>query len=86
VPTAVRSTDLAGLVGERRAGVLLIEQDADGASQAVERIRERMQAAGADDVSWEHRLLWYPQDGAEISDLLTAGWDGRRGSRDVRSA
>ena len=78
VPDAVRSTDLGGMIGAKRVGVLLPHQDVDAALLARERILERLDAASPKGVRWESRLLHYPGDGAEISNLLTSGWRERR--------
>jgi len=78
VPAAIRSTDLGGLLGVGRAGVVLPHQDAASAQAATERIIDRLSNAGA--VVWHARLLCYPGDAAEISNLLTVGWTERRKS------
>lgn len=80
VPPAVRSTDLAGAVGVGRAGVLLTEQEPGGAADATERIIERLAASAPSGVTWRSRLLCYPRDAAEISELLISGRNG--GSHD----
>lgn len=78
VPRAVRSTDLAGAVGSARAGVLLPEQDVEAAAQARAGILARLDPHCPRGLRWEARLLCYPQDGAEISNLVTTGWSERR--------
>jgi hypothetical protein len=80
VPPVVRSTDLAGAVGAGRAGVLLTEQPPDGATVAKGRIIERLAASTPAGVAWRSRLLCYPRDAAEISELLISGRNG--GSHD----
>ncbi len=83
VPFAIRSTDLGGLVGEGRVGVILTHQPATSAAMAAERIIERLAANRPNGIRWVSRLLCYPDDSAEISHLLTAGWDaGRDGEAD----
>jgi hypothetical protein len=83
VPAAIRSTDLGGVLGTGRAGVVLPHQDAASAQAASARIVERLDASCRGSVAWHARLLCYPGDGAEISNLLTVGWTERR-SRDGR--
>ena len=78
VPDAIRSTDLGGMIGAARVGVLLPQQDVAAAQLARERILERLDAASPKGVRWEARLLHYPGDGADISNLLTSGWRERR--------
>jgi PleD family two-component response regulator len=77
VAAAIRSTDLGGLLGEGRVGVVLPHQDPASADAATARIIDRLEAAG-DSVTWHARLLCYPGDAAEISNLLTTGWPERR--------
>ena len=75
VPQAIRSTDLGGLLGTGRVGVLLTNQDDASAEQARDRILERLSGSGAmRHVDWAPRLLTFPRDAAEISTLLTEGW------------
>jgi PleD family two-component response regulator len=74
VPGAVRSTDLAGLVQPKQVGILLPHQDAEAANVARDRIVERLEAAAQRAVRWTPRLLCYPDQAAEISNLLTSGW------------
>ena len=74
VPPAIRSTDLGGHIDVGRAAVLLTHQDAESAEQALERILGRLGKANTE-VRWMPRLLSFPQDAAEISTLLTSGWD-----------
>ncbi len=78
VAGAIRSTDLAGRLGTGRVGVLLPEQDAAAAERAMERIVRRLDECSAGEIRWDIRLLCYPGDGAEISNLLTTGWTERR--------
>jgi len=78
VSDAIRSTDLGGVIGAGRVGVLLPHQDVDAAQLARDRILERLDAASPRGIRWEARLLHYPGDGAEISNLLTTGWRDRR--------
>lgn len=73
VPGAIRGTDLGGRLGRHRAAVVLMNQDPAGARAAMERVLERLEAA-AGSVTWEARLLTYPEDGGDISMLLTTGW------------
>lgn len=83
VPDAIRSTDLGGVIGDRRVGVLLPHQDVEAAQFARQRILARLEAASPRGVSWESRLLHYPGDAADISNLLTTD---RRGSGEVSRA
>jgi GGDEF domain-containing protein len=78
VPDAIRSTDLGGMIGAGRVGVLLPHQDLEAAMLARQRILERLDASSPKGIRWESRLLHYPGDGAEISHLLTSGWRERR--------
>jgi len=78
VPAAIRSTDLGGLLGLGRAGVVLPHQDAASADAATARIIDRLEAMTGEAVTWHARLLCYPGDAAEISNLLTTGWPDRR--------
>ncbi len=78
VPAAIRSTDLGGLLGVGRAGVVLPHQDAASAEAATDRIIDRLSKVSG--VIWHARLLCYPGDAAEISNLLTVGWTERRKS------
>lgn len=78
VPGAIRSTDLGGAIGPGRAGVLLMHQDAESARAGVERILGRLEGRQRSGVEWTARLLCYPQDGAEISNLLTTGGSEHR--------
>ena len=71
VPDAIRSTDLGGVIGVGRIGVLLPHQDVEAAQFARQRILARIEAASPRGVRWESRLLHYPGDAAEISNLLT---------------
>jgi hypothetical protein len=54
--------------------VLLTHQDAESAEQARDRILERLTAVGTG-IRWMPRLLTFPSDAAEISHLLTGGWE-----------
>jgi hypothetical protein len=78
VPAAIRSTDLGGVLGVGRAGVVLPYQDPAAAQRATERILEQLRRGSPAEVRWVPRLLCYPADGAEISNLLTSGWTDRR--------
>jgi hypothetical protein len=78
VPAAIRSTDLGGVLGPGRVGVLLVQQDATSAEFARDRILERLDKTSSGGLRWSPRLYVYPDDGAEISNLLTAGWAERR--------
>jgi hypothetical protein len=84
VPGAIRSTDLGGVLGNGRIGVVLPHQDVPSAESATQRIIERLAASNPGGVVWHARLLCYPGDAAEISNLLTMGWTERR-TRDGRS-
>jgi len=77
VPGAIRSSDLAGVLGPGRAGVILPHQDAASAEAATRRIVNDLEKRGGG-VVWSARLLCYPGDGAEISNLLTEGTTERR--------
>jgi hypothetical protein len=85
VPGAIRSTDLGGLVGVGRVGVLLPHQDVAAAETAKLRIMDRLDKHSPKGIRWEARLLCYPADGAEISNLLTSGWYDRRSGDGVQS-
>ena len=75
----VRDTDIAGVLGDARAGVVLPHQDADAADLAARRImRELQRKSRRTRVDW--RLLRYPRDGADIATLVTAGWPERVGA------
>ena len=76
VSAAVRSTDLAGLISPGRVGILLTEQDGESAGLAMRRVLERIGDSAARVGGWRPTLLAYPNDGAEISNLLTRGWIG----------
>lgn len=84
VPQAVRSTDLAGLLGQGRVGVLLMHQTAASAGQARDRVVDRLRATLPKGIEWKVELLTYPEDAAEISNLLTAGWPAGAASPDRR--
>jgi hypothetical protein len=75
VAALIRSTDLGGIVGPSRVGVLLVQQDGDSAAQARTRILERLASVSPENVRWDDRLLVYPGDGGEVSQLVTNGWD-----------
>jgi hypothetical protein len=79
VPPAIRSTDLGGYISPSRAAVLLTHQDAESAEQAQERILGRLAAANGD-IRWIPRLLTFPDEAAEISTLLTRGWEAEAGA------
>ncbi len=78
VPSAIRSTDLGGVLGPGSAGVLLTQQDSEAAKIARARILGRLAVQCPTDVIWRSELLCYPPDGAKISNLLTGGWELRR--------
>jgi hypothetical protein len=69
VPAVIRGTDIGGRLAVHRVGVLLIEQDGEGAPAAAERIMGELAEHRA--VRWRSQLLLYPGDAAEISHLLT---------------
>jgi hypothetical protein len=75
VAALIRSTDLGGVVGPSRVGVLLVQQDAESAAHARTRILERLAGSSPDGVRWDDRLLRYPDDGGEVSQLITNGWN-----------
>ena len=77
VPAAIRSTDLGGTMGRGSAAVLLTHQDVEAADVARARILERLAATGPAGITWRTELLCYPDDGAEITNLLTGGWEHR---------
>ena len=78
-PRCIRSTDLGGILGVGRVGVLLPHQDVAAADVAKQRVMERLDRQGPAGVRWDARLLCYPGDGAEISNLLTTGCEPDRG-------
>jgi hypothetical protein len=82
VPAAIRSTDLGGVIAPGRVGVLLTQQGVETADVAKERILERLASSAPKGVRWAPRLLCYPEDGAEISNLLTSGGSERNGTGD----
>jgi hypothetical protein len=84
VPAAIRSTDLGGLIGRGRVGVMLTHQDADSAQAAMQRVVERLKGHEPPGVRWRSRLLTYPEDGGEISSLLTTGWAAHPAETGVR--
>jgi hypothetical protein len=73
VADAIRSTDLAGRLGDGRVGVILFEQDAEGAETAKQRIIERLAERSTAALSWRTELYCYPGDAFAISNLLTQG-------------
>ncbi|MEX2245059.1 MAG: hypothetical protein WEC75_00050 [Dehalococcoidia bacterium] len=77
LPRVIRSTDLGGVLGVGRAGIVLPHQDVAGAELARTRILDGLREVGPAGVRWAPRLLCYPGDGAEISNLLTSGWADR---------
>ncbi len=77
VPAAIRSTDLGGAMGRGSAAVLLTHQDAEAADVARERILERLASTCASGITWRTEMLCYPDDSAEITNLLTGGWERR---------
>ncbi len=74
VPSVIRSTDLGGVVGPGRVGIVLPHQDASALEQAAARILSKLDDAPVHAVRWSARMLSYPRDAAEISHLLTSGW------------
>ena len=82
VPAAIRSTDLGGVIAPGRVGVLLTHQNVEAADVAKVRILERLADSTPKGIRWAPRLLCYPEDGAEISNLLTSGGSERRGTGD----
>jgi GGDEF domain-containing protein len=78
VPAVIRSTDLGGIIGAGKVGVLLPHQDVAAADVARRRVMERLERQGPAGVRWDARLLCYPGDGAEISNLLTTGCEPDR--------
>jgi hypothetical protein len=77
VPASIRGTDLGGVLGRGAAAVLLTHQDAAAAERARLRVLERLTAACPPGIRWRTELLSYPENGAEISHLLTGGWQLR---------
>jgi GGDEF domain-containing protein len=71
VARAIRSTDVGGRLNHSKAGVILLEQDAESAETAAERISKRLGAEAS--ARWTSQLYCYPQDAAAISNLLTQG-------------
>ncbi|MBF6598989.1 MAG: GGDEF domain-containing protein [Dehalococcoidia bacterium] len=86
VPAVIRSTDLGGAIGAGRVGIVLPHQDEAAVEQARTRILAKMEARRAPGVRWNARMLAYPRDAAEISNLLTFGWRGGRGAEPRRRA
>ena len=80
VRETIRSTDLGGRLASGRIGVLLPHQDLSSAERAGARIVEQITKRGPGEVSWRPRLLSYPGDGAEITNLLTTGGPNRSSS------
>jgi GGDEF domain-containing protein len=79
VPACIRSTDLGGRIGAGRVGVLLMHQEAESARSATERILGRLEGGTRKpSFDWSARLLCYPEDAAEISNLLTTGGSEHR--------
>ena len=72
VRQVIRNTDLGGLLGPGRVAVLLPHQDAASARVAMDRITAELAKSAPADVRRRPRLLGYPGDGAEISNLLTS--------------
>jgi GGDEF domain-containing protein len=77
VPAAIRSTDLGGVLGRGRAGVLLTHQTAESAERARDRVLDRLDEACPKGIVWLDELYLHPENGAEISNLLTSGWKER---------
>lgn len=80
VTACIRGTDLAGRIGETRAGVLLPHQDVAHAEEAAARIVRQLERTAGREVSWSSRLLTYPVEAPEISNLLTLGSTERHGA------
>lgn len=74
----IRGTDIGGSLGVGRAGIVLPHQDIADAQRATARIVTELDRSSPGGVRWHTRLLCYPGDGAEISNLLTSGWIERR--------
>lgn len=75
LPGVIRSTDLGGMLGTGRAGVLLTEQEPEGAGIAAGRVLAHLLASG---ITWRSELLCYPRDAAAITHLLTMPEPERR--------
>lgn len=86
VPATVRSTDLAGKIGPGRVGVLLTHQDGESAPRARDRILERLAETTPAGVTWRSALYSYPENAAEISNLLTTGDAERAAAPAARTA
>lgn len=86
VPATIRSTDLGGRLGDGRVGVLLTHQDAESARQARDRILDRLAQDTPAGVTWHAELYSYPEQAAEISNLLTTGGSEREGIPAARTA
>jgi hypothetical protein len=78
VPAVIRATDLGGTLGSGRVGIVLPHQDAAALDQAAARITSKLEQARFHGMRWNARMLSYPRDAAEISNLLTNGWPDRR--------
>jgi hypothetical protein len=74
IAATIRTTDLGGLLGDGRVGVLLVSQNAESSRLAQQRILAATEAHGSP-VRWATHLLSYPDDAATISTLLTTGWE-----------
>jgi GGDEF domain-containing protein len=74
IPPTIRSTDLGGFISPGRAAVLLTHQDAESAEQARDRFLQRL-STSSPEVRWIAQLLSFPADAADISHLLTTGWE-----------
>ncbi len=86
IPATIRSTDLGGVLGRGSAAILLTHQDAGQADVAKARILERLTATCSQEIRWNTELLCYPQNAAEISILLTGGWQRRHASPQRQTA
>jgi hypothetical protein len=73
VPAVIRGTDLGGLIGANRAGIILTQQEPEAAEGGLRRIRilSLLEPAAPEGVSWAPELLCYPRDAAAVTHLLT---------------
>ncbi|MHB8376937.1 MAG: hypothetical protein ACYDEB_08280 [Dehalococcoidia bacterium] len=86
VPAVIRSTDLGGAVGAGRVGIVLPHQDAAALDLAAARIVSKLDESRVHGIRWSARMLSYPRDAAEISNLLTHGWPAARAATPHRRA
>jgi GGDEF domain-containing protein len=70
IASTVRASDLAAVIGPGDAAILLPEQDAASAGEARDRIIARLFATTSADIDWMPTLYCYPDDAAEISQLI----------------